>query len=141
VTGSLIGAVLGAVLLLLVVAIALGASRLRVLSRRVGSFVCAARPVQPAPGSWTAGIAHYGVGRIDWWRSWSLAPRPARSWCRDELEVVARSRLAPAGEQDLVLVRCRYQGEDFDLTMSSDASAGLTAWLEAAPPTDISRVI
>jgi hypothetical protein len=141
VTGSLIGAVLGAVLLVLVVAIALGASRLRVLSSRVGSFVCAARPVQPSAGSWTAGIAHYGVGRIDWWRSWSLAPRPARSWCRDELVVVARARVAPAGGQDLVLVRCRYQGTDFELTMSPDASAGLTAWLEAAPPTGVSRVI
>jgi hypothetical protein len=141
VTESLIGAVLGAVLLVLVVAVALGASRLRVLSSRIGSFVCATRSVHPAAGPWTAGIAHYGVGRIDWWRSWSLAPRPARSWLRDELEVVARARLSAAGDQDLVLVRCRYQGTDFDLTMSSDASAGLTAWLEAAPPTDVSRVI
>ena len=137
-SGELIGAVLGAVVLVLVVTVALGASRLRVLSGRVGSFVCAARP---AAGPWTAGIAHYGTGRIDWWRSWSLAPRPSRSWLRKDLEVVGRSSLARDGDQDLVLVRCRYRGKRFDLTMSADACAGLTAWLEAAPPTGLSRVI
>jgi Protein of unknown function (DUF2550) len=137
-SGELIGAVLGAVLLVFVVTAALGASRLRVLSGRVGSFVCAARP---AAGSWSAGIAHYGAGRIDWWRSWSLAPRPSRSWFRDELQVVQRASLARSGDQDLVLVRCRYHGKEFDLTMSADACAGLTAWLEAAPPTGLSRVI
>ena len=137
-TGELIGAVLGALVLVLVITAALGASRLRVLSSRVGSFVCAARP---AARAWTAGIAHYGTGRIDWWRSWSLAPRPARSWLRHDLQVVERSPLRRAGDPDLVLVRCRYRGKEFDLTMSADACAGLTAWLEAAPPTGLSRVI
>ena len=135
------GAVLGAVVLVLVVVVLLGASRLRVLSGRIGSFVCAARLAGAPEGTWTPGIAHYGAGRIDWWRSWSLAPRPARTWWRQDLEVVGRSPLDRLGDADLLVVRCRYHDTDFELTMSPDALAGLTAWLEAAPPTDVSRVV
>ncbi len=143
-TAELIGAVLGAVVLLVVVTAVLGASRLRVLSSRIGSFVCGARPAVPrsTPAApWTPGIAHYGAGRIDWWRSWSLAPRPARSWSRADLQVIGRAPLHGAGDADLVAVQCRYHGTDFELAMSPDAAAGLTAWLEAAPPTGLSHVI
>ena len=140
-TGTVIAAVLGAFVLVFVVVVLIGASRLRTLSGRVGSFLCSARPAQPADAPWSAGIAHYGAGRIDWWRSWSLAPRPARSWRREDIEVTGRAPLAGSGDPDLVLVRCRYRGADYELTMSRDAYAGLTAWLEAAPPTDVSRVI
>jgi hypothetical protein len=141
VTGTVVAAALGAVVLVLVVIALLGASRLRTLSGRVGSFLCSARPAQPPGAAWSAGIAHYGAGRIDWWRSWSLAPRPARSWRREDIEVTGRAPLPGAADPDTVLVRCRYQGTDYELTMSGDAFAGLTAWLEAAPPTDFSRVI
>lgn len=134
-------AVLGAIVLALVVTAALGASRLRVLSGRIGSFECAARPAEDPGSAWTAGIAHYGAGRLDWWRSWSLAPRPARTWGRSELRVVGRAPFVGPGGAEQLVVRCRHGEGDFELTMSADAFAGLTAWLEAAPPTDISRVI
>jgi len=135
-----VAAALGAVVLVVLVVALLGASRLRTLSGRVGSFLCSGRPAEPAGRAWSAGIAHYGAGRIDWYRSWSLAPRPAHSWRREEIEVTGRVPLSDP-DPDLVLVRCRYQGTDYELTMSRDAFAGLTAWLEAAPPTDMSRVI
>ena len=134
-------AVLAAVVLTLLVTAVLGVSRLRVLSSRIGSFQCGARAVGDPAASWTAGIAHYGAGRIDWWRAWSLAPRPARSWCRSELHVVSRSPFVAAGGVDELVVRCADGDGEFELTMTADAFAGLTAWLEAAPPTDISRVI
>jgi hypothetical protein len=141
VTGTVVAAALGAVVLVVVVVAVLGASRLRTLSGRVGSFLCAARLADPPGGAWSAGIAHYGAGRIDWWRSWSLAPRPARSWQREDIEVTGRVPWSGSADPDQVLVRCRYRGTDYELTMSRDAFAGLTAWLEAAPPTDFSRVI
>lgn len=119
----------------------LGAWRLRTLSGRVGSFVCGARSARPAGGPLVAGIAQYGAGRLDWWRSWSLAPRPDRSWQRTEFEVTSRVPLAGAGRPSLYLVRCRHLGVDFELTMSPEAYAGLTSWLEAAPPSTISRII
>ena len=140
-TGTTIAAVLGALVLALLVTVALGASRLRVLSSRIGSFECAARRGGAPGGSWVAGIAHYGAGRIDWWRSWSLAPRPAHTWWRADLDVVDRTPFVGPGEVPHLVVRCRYHGRDLELTRSDDAFAGFTEWLEAAPPSDVSRVI
>ncbi|ANC32940.1 DUF2550 domain-containing protein [Isoptericola dokdonensis] len=125
---------LGAILLAVVLVGALGASRLRTLSRRVGSFPCSARPGTLPHASWSVGIAHYAVGRIEWWRCWSLSPRPTRTWYRDRLSITGRTPLDQAGQTDQYLVRCRYDGVDFELTMSSGAYAGLASWLEAAPP-------
>jgi hypothetical protein len=123
-----------AVLVVLALVVTAGASRLRTLSRRVGSFPCSARPAGNPHAAWSLGIAHYAVGRIEWWRCWSLAPRPTRTWLREELTITGRVPLDQAGHQDEYLVRCRYEGTDFELTMSSGAYAGLTSWLEAAPP-------
>lgn len=130
-----------AVIVLALVAIGtlgLGGSRLRTLSGRVGSFVCGARLVQPPGGAAVQGIAQYGAGRLDWWRSWSLDPRPAHSWQRTKLVVTGHERLAVPGRPDLFLVRCQHLGVDFELTMSPEAFAGLTSWLESAPPRNIS---
>lgn len=119
-----------AVLALVIVSVAI--SRLRSLGHRVGSFECAVMLVGPSHPSPVRGIAHYGVGRLDWWRRWSLSPTPAESWSRNALEVVARDLYEDS--DDLYLVRCTYQGEDLVLVMSVQAYAGLTSWLESAPP-------
>ena len=113
---------------------AAGISRRHALSHRVGSFACSARAAANPAASFTSGIAHYAVGRIVWYRSWSLAPRPARTWARDRLLVTGRVPLDQAGQSDQYLVRCRYDGTDFELSMSTGAYAGLASWLEAAPP-------
>ncbi len=139
-TGLIVGVALGIALIVLVTMLVLGASRLTTLSGRVGSFVCGARPVAPAGAAVVAGIAQYGAGRLDWWRAWSLSPRPARSWRRSELELISRAPLLVQGRPDLYLVHCRYHEVDFALTMSPEAYAGLTSWLEAAPPSTIERV-
>lgn len=125
----------------LAVALGLLASRLRTLSGRVGSFTCGARPGSAPGGPWVAGIAQYGAGRLDWWRSWSLSPRPARTWLRSEFEVTDRLPLSGAGRPDLYLVRCRHLDVAFELAMSPEAYAGLTSWLEASPPSTIARII
>ncbi|WP_311836147.1 DUF2550 domain-containing protein [Cellulomonas fimi] len=138
---TIVEVAVGALVLAVVVTFGLGASRLRTLSGRVGSFVCAARPAQPPGGAWSAGIAQYGAGRLDWWRSWSLSPRPARSWERSELEVLGRDSMEAAGRPDLYLVRCRHRDAELELTMSPGAYAGLTSWLEAAPPSDVARLV
>ncbi|PZR52046.1 DUF2550 domain-containing protein [Xylanimonas oleitrophica] len=114
--------------------VAVAASRLRALSRRVGSFPCHARSAGNPSAAFALGIAHYAVGRIDWYRCWSLSPRPARTWSRERLVVTGRVPLDQAGQHDQYLVRCRYDGVDFELSMSTAAYAGLASWLEAAPP-------
>lgn len=138
---TIVEVAVGLILFVVLGTLGLGASRLRTLSGRVGSFVCGARPAQPPGGAWVTGIAQYGAGRLDWWRSWSLAPRPTRSWQRTEFLVTGRVPLDSAGRPDLYLVRCRHLDVDFELTMSPDAYAGLTSWLEAAPPSADSHVI
>ncbi|MCB7138053.1 DUF2550 domain-containing protein [Cellulosimicrobium marinum] len=122
-------------LLAAVVVVGLGAFRLRALAHRVGSFECGVRPAGVEGAAWTSGIAHYGVGRIDWWRSWSLAWRPARIWSRYDLQLLGREPFTgPDARPDSYLVRCRYDGQDFELTMTRPAYEGLASWLEAAPP-------
>ena len=115
-------------------------SRIKTLTRRVGSFDCRL-PISPAtPDRVTAGIAQYGVGRIDWWRFWSLSVRPAHTWQREDLVVMSREIVHIPGRTGIYLVCCTYRGIPLELQMSVAAYAGLTSWLEAAPPSPSSRV-
>lgn len=112
----------------------LALSRWHSLTRRVGSFSCALR----VQDRWVPGIAHYGARHLYWWRERSLAPRPEQVWHRGVITVLER-RAEPApgtpARSGAFLVRCRVAaGEEVELVMSPDAYAGLTSWLEAAPP-------
>jgi hypothetical protein len=124
---------LGLLLAALVVVAGLFLSRQRTLTHRVGSFGCLLR--QTGPRGWTPGVAQYGSGRLLWWRSLSLAPRPAHTWPREKLEVLERSPYPGRDElgRPLVAVRCRIDDEEFTLSMSAAAYAGLVSWLEAGP--------
>lgn len=111
--------------------------RLGTLTGRVGSFVCGLRPEQ-GHGEPVAGVAQYGVGRLDWWRSASLSPRPARTWQRGELLVTSRTE--DPHRPGRVLVRCEHRGDEFELSLTDAACAGLVSWLEAGPR-PVGRVI
>lgn len=127
-----VGWALVAVAVLLVVIASIVVSRLRSLGHRVGSFECALVVHGPGHPVQVRGIAHYGVGRLDWWRRWSLSPSPAESWARGSLEVVSRELVE--GSDDVYVVRCSYEDEQLTFVMSVPAYAGLTSWLESAPP-------
>lgn len=131
----------GALLLVAVVPFGLYLSRQRTLSQRVGSFTCLMRPETPdAP--WTAGIAQYGATRLSWWRTLSLAPRPARSWSRATLTLLERVPVEHVDEagRPQVLLHCAHDDERFQLLMSAPACAGLVSWLESGPR-PVGRVI
>lgn len=120
----------GAVTATIVALVLLGILALARYSRgraasRVGSFACDLRD----GGRWVSGVASYGAGRVDWHRLTSLSPRPARSWGRQDLQVVSHD---PVGAR--WVVRCRYRGEDVELLMVAGAFAGLVSWLESVPP-------
>lgn len=83
---------------------------------------------------WHAGFAVYRDDRIDWWRSWSLRPRPQHQWLRENLTIVGRVELADAAAPELWLVQCLYEDTTFELTMSVGAYSGFSSWLESAPP-------
>lgn len=146
---------IGVLLLAVGVVVGLFLSRQRALSKRVGSFTCALR-VEPGgaaggrlgPGGgasvehpertaagWTPGVAQYATGRLVWWRSLSLAPRPAHTWYRADLDVLERTRLEEVDEsgQPLLRVLCRHRGDTFSLVLGSAAWAGLVSWLESGP--------
>lgn len=124
---------LGLLLAALLAVAGLFLSRQRTLTHRVGSFGCLVRARDG--GGWTPGVAQYASGRLLWWRSLSLAPRPARTWAREKLEVLERTPFPGADElgRPLVAVRCRIDDEEFTLSMSAAAYAGLVSWLEAGP--------
>lgn len=108
-------------------------TRVRSLGRRFGTFECALR--RAGRTTWAGGIAGYGADRLVWYRVLSLSPRPAHSWQRSAMLVVARSSRLRGGRRTAITeatVRCAE--DEFALAMSDQAYAGLTAWLEAAPP-------
>src|SRR6185437_66383 len=55
-------------------------SRRRFLTRDVGAFDCSLRVgSSPAAKGWRLGVARYESDRIDWYRVFSVSPRPAES--------------------------------------------------------------
>ncbi|WP_182111645.1 MULTISPECIES: DUF2550 domain-containing protein [unclassified Actinotalea] len=139
---ELLGALLGVCALLLVAAVPVGLylSRQRTLSRRVGSFPCLVRGEDGR--GWVAGTAQYGATQLSWWRTLSLAPRPARAWSRATLTLVERVPLDAVDDlgQQQLLLHCEHEGERFQLLISAPACAGLVSWLESGPR-PVGRVI
>jgi Protein of unknown function (DUF2550) len=94
---------------------------------------------------WSYGIAQYENDRIDWYRIFSYAYRPAAVLTRKDLEVVGRRDAE--GNEELALfpgwtiVECHFGAGLVELAMSPDALTGFLSWLEAAPPgQNVSRV-
>lgn len=108
--------------------------RLRGLLRRIGSFSCSARMGVDGNGRASTGVAVYGLGRIDWWRCWSVSMRPSRSWRRSEIVVIRRELANPADASGDYRILCSYLGEELELFMAPDAYTGFASWLESAPP-------
>ena len=111
-------------------------ARRLVLARSVGSFDCSLR--RPGATGWRLGVARYGQGRLDWFRIFSLSPRPSATWQQAGLSILGR-RPVEGGEVFAVLpgalvVRCRAPGEEVELALTLDAYVGLASWVEAAPP-------
>ena len=111
-------------------------ARRLVLARSRGSFDCSVR--QTGRSGWAIGVARYGPGRLDWFRIFSLSPRPSQVWDRARMVVLGRRPIV-GGEVYAVLpgaciVRCRAGDADIELAMSQDAYVGFASWLEAAPP-------
>lgn len=145
---------LGALVVLALCAALAFAVRVLSLSRRGASFDCWWRCLSPAAGRgsgrWSLGVARVGADALEWWRVFSLSPRPMSTWHRTALEVQARRPPEPAEASTLVagvlVVRCaqRGAGDDdtaggaspgaFELAMSPEAYTGFASWLESSPP-------
>ena len=120
--------------------------RRRVLSRNGGTFELShrMRPGQEPGRGWLLGLGRYSGEELEWFRIFTLAPRPKRAWHRAGLsydavrepEGLERTVLYP----DHLVVDCRSPQGAVELAMSRESLTGFQAWLEARPPgTDWSR--
>lgn len=130
---------LGVVLLLvLLYGIALVIRR-RGLARSSGTFELSFRARSDKAGrGWLLGVGRYSGDRLDWFRIFSLSPRPKRSWHRADLQYTGRRD--PAGVEELslytdhVVVTCQTPAGELELAMAPASLMGFQSWLEAMPP-------
>src|SRR6185437_2350570 len=87
---------------------------------------------------WALGIGRFSSDQLEWFRLFSMAPRPRRTFYRSGLSVVDRRRPTAAELMSLmtsaVVVACHGPAGSVELAMSESAVTGFLAWLEAAPP-------
>jgi hypothetical protein len=124
--------------LLLVYGIALIVRR-RWLSRNGGTFEFSVRVRSGRAGrGWILGVGRYTGDTLEWFRIFSLAPRPRFVYRRSELEYVGRRDAEGAEAYSLysghIVVSCRTPGGMLEVAMSPEALTGFLSWLEAGPP-------
>lgn len=113
--------------------------RRRLLARNGGTFELSFRARTGRSGrGWLLGLGRYSGGTLEWFRIFSLSPRPTTSWRRRQLTY--ESRRDPEGVEAVVLypghvvIECDTAVGMIELAMSAASLTGFQAWLEAAPP-------
>lgn len=131
-------------LLVLVYGFALVVRR-RILSRHGGTFELSHRVRTAVPGrGWVLGLGRYSGERLEWFRLFSLSPRPKASWFRDALSYDGRRTPLGAEQTSLYpdhqVIHCQSLDGEIELAMGSASLTGFQSWLEARPPgTDWNR--
>jgi hypothetical protein len=125
-------------LLVLLLGVALVVRR-RWLSRHGGTFELSYRARHTTPGrGWLLGLGRYAGDRLEWFRIFSLSPRPKKVWPRQDLDCVARRE--PEGVEQLslypghVIIRCNTPDGAVELALGASSLMGFTSWLESGPP-------
>jgi len=113
--------------------------RRRVLSRDGGTFEMSYRARTTRAGrGWLLGLGRYRGETLEWFRIFSLAPRPKLVWSRDDLVYTGRRDMAGSEAMSLyddhVVVTCRTADGDHEVAMSEASLTGFQSWLEAGPP-------
>lgn len=113
--------------------------RRRLLSRHGGTFELSYRVRSAKAGrGWLLGLGRYSGETLEWFRIFSLSPRPKRSWPRSDLSYDARRE--PAGAEQLSLypdhlvIVCLTLAGEIELAMGQASLTGFQSWLEAQPP-------
>lgn len=110
-----------------------------VFSRTGGTVELSLRLRQGSHGrGWVLGTGRFVGDDLQWFRVFSLAPRPRRTLSRRDLTVVQRR--VPSGPERLslqagmVVLECRSDAGAVQLAMGESALTGFLSWLESAAP-------
>ena len=113
--------------------------RRRWISRHGGTFEFSVRVRSGRAGrGWTLGVGRYSGDDLEWFRIFSLSPRPKATWARTVMTF--HGRRDPEGPEqsslypDHVVVACGTPAGPVELAMSPSSLTGFQAWLEAGPP-------
>ena len=128
--------------LLLVVVLLYGIGlilRRRLLSRHGGTFELSFRVRHHHAGrGWLLGLGRYSGEHLEWFRYFSLWPRPKRVLLRVDLTYAGRRD--PEGAElmslypDHVVITCTTPAGPVELALSPASLMGFQSWLEAGPP-------
>ncbi len=139
-TAEVAGAVLVAVLVLPILCLWV---RRRWLSSQGGVFDCALLLHPSSKGTgWSTGLARYTDNEVQWFRTFSLTPRPRLVLLRDattQLGTRAPNQAEAVilfSDDSIMRVQDTRPGSNqvWELAMSPASLTGLMSWLEAAPP-------
>ena len=113
--------------------------RRRWISRHGGTFEFSVRVRSGRAGrGWILGVGRYSGDDLEWFRVFSLAPRPRFSYRRADLVYVGRRDAVGVEAYSLyaghIIVSCSTPAGPLEVAMSPEALTGFLAWLEAAPP-------
>jgi hypothetical protein len=130
----LLAVVLGVLLPFIAVSV-----RRRLLAREGGAIEVSLRlKDRRHSGGWVLGVGRYAGDDLQWFRVFSLSPRPRRTLSRRDLSV--RSRRQPRGPEALALLKGVEVIElvsatgSVEIALDPSALTGFLAWLEARPP-------
>jgi hypothetical protein len=120
--------------------------RRRWIARNGGTFELShrARPERAGRG-WVLGVGRYSADTLEFFRIFSVSPRPRLTLDRSDLEYAGQRDPVGTEAHSLylghVIVACRDRAGPFELAMSPDALTGFLSWIEAAPPGRRRRVV
>ncbi|RLP11640.1 DUF2550 domain-containing protein [Propionibacterium australiense] len=142
-TGTVIVAVAGLVVALVLVVCLLCVLRIRWIWSRGAVFECQLRQEQPVVRPWHSGLARYEGNRLGWYRVLSLGYRPNVVIHRRRTELLGHrppddkdlNRLT-AGQEVVAITQRSGQDESalWHLGMDVECLTGFMSWLEAGPP-------
>lgn len=113
--------------------------RRRWISRHGGTFELSVR-VRPdkAGRGWVLGVGRYAGDELEFFRVFSVFPRPSRSWSRLGLTYQGQREVDGAEGYALydehVVARCQTEDGPVEFALDPSALMGLLTWLEATPP-------